>query len=207
MERKTFPMERRKRIALLAHDNTKTDLVQWAKDNKERLANHELFATGSTGEQLEDELGFDVYTLLHGPLGGDLQIGGKISEGDIDFLIFFLDPLTPVSHDTDVQALMRMAVLWNIPLACNRASADFMIASALMDQEYQRLLTEEIDSYGSLYSPSCLEEAVWKVLGGRDGGLRSVPWRAGDTLLICPTTNGVAHQSASSPARSRVGTP
>ena len=149
MERKTFPMEREKRIALLAHDNTKTDLVQWAKDNKERLANHELFATGSTGEQLEDELGVEVRTLLHGPLGGDLQIGGKISEGDIDFLIFFLDPLTPVSHDTDVQALMRMAVLWNIPLACNRASADFMITSALMDQEYQRLLTEEIDTYGS----------------------------------------------------------
>ena len=149
MERKTFPMERRKRIALLAHDNTKTDLVQWAKENKERLAHHKLFATGSTGEQLEDELGLEVRTLLHGPLGGDLQIGGMISEGDIDFLIFFLDPLTTVSHDTDVQALMRMAVLWNIPLACNRASADFMITSALMDEEYQRLLTEEIDTYGS----------------------------------------------------------
>ena len=135
MERKTFPMERQKRIALLAHDNTKTDLVQWAKDNKERLAHHELFATGSTGEQLEDELGFEVRSLLHGPLGETCRSGGKISEGDIDFLIFFLDPLTPVSHDTDVQALMRMAVLWNIPLACNRASADFMIASALMDQE------------------------------------------------------------------------
>jgi methylglyoxal synthase len=149
MERKKFPMERQKRIALLAHDNTKTDLVQWAKENKERLANHELFATGSTGEELEDELGFEVHTLLHGPLGGDLQIGGKISEGDIDFLIFFLDPLTPVSHDTDVQALMRMAVLWNIPIVCNRASADFMITSPLIDQEYQRLLTEEIDTYGS----------------------------------------------------------
>jgi methylglyoxal synthase len=149
MERKTFPMERQKRIALLAHDNTKNDLLQWAKENKERLANHDLFATGSTGEQLQEELGVEVHTLLHGPLGGDLQIGGMISEGDIDFLIFFLDPLTPVSHDTDVQALMRMAVLWNIPLACNRASADFMITSALMDQEYQRLLTEEIDTYGS----------------------------------------------------------
>ena len=149
MERKKFPMERQKRIALLAHDNTKTDLVQWAKENKAHLANHELFATGSTGEELEDELGFEVHTLLHGPLGGDLQIGGKISEGDIDFLIFFLDPLTPVSHDTDVQALMRMAVLWNIPIVCNRASADFMITSPLMDQEYQRLLTEEIDTYGS----------------------------------------------------------
>src|SRR3569623_499163 len=120
MERKTFPMERQKRIALLAHDNTKNDLLQWAKDNKERLANHDLFATGSTGEQMEEELGVEVPTLLHGPLGGAMQI---------EFLIFFLDPLTPVSHDTDVQALMRMAVLWNIPLACNRASADFMLTS------------------------------------------------------------------------------
>ncbi len=149
MEHKTFPMERQKRIALLAHDNTKTDLVQWAKDNKERLAHHALFATGSTGAELEDELGVEVRTLLSGPLGGDLQIGGKISEGDIDFLIFFLDPLTPLSHDSDVQALMRMAVLWNIPVACDRASADFMITSPLMDEEYQRRLTEEIDSYGS----------------------------------------------------------
>ncbi len=149
MERKTFPMKSQKRIALLAHDNTKTDLVQWVRDNKERLAHHELFATGSTGEALEDELGVEVRKLLSGPLGGDLQIGGKISEGDIDFLIFFLDPLTALSHNSDVQALLRMAVLWNIPVACDRASADFMITSPLMDEEYQRLLTEEIDTYGS----------------------------------------------------------
>ncbi len=149
MERKTFPMESQKRIALLAHDNTKTDLVQWARDNKERLTHHELFATGSTGEALEDELGVEIRKLLSGPLGGDLQIGGKISEGDIDFLIFFLDPLTALSHNSDVQALLRMAVLWNIPVACDRASADFMITSPLMDEEYQRLLTEEIENYGS----------------------------------------------------------
>ena len=149
MERKTFPMQTQKRIALLAHDNTKTDLIQWAKDNKERLAHHELFATGSTGEALEDELGVEVRKLLSGPLGGDLQIGGKISEGDVDFLVFFLDPLTALSHNSDVQALLRMAVLWNIPVACDRASADFMITSPLMDEEYQRRLTEEIDSYGS----------------------------------------------------------
>ncbi len=149
MESKTFPMERQKRIALLAHDNTKPDLVQWAKDNKERLAHHELFATGSTGEALENELGVEVRKLLSGPLGGDMQIGAKISEGEIDFLIFFLDPLTSLSHNSDVQALMRMAVLWNIPVACDRASADFMITSPLMDEEYQRLLTEEIDTYGS----------------------------------------------------------
>ncbi len=149
MESRTFPMERQKRIALLAHDNTKPDLVQWAKDNKERLAHHDLFATGSTGEALENELGVEVRKLLSGPLGGDMQIGAKISEGEIDFLIFFLDPLTSLSHNSDVQALMRMAVLWNIPVACDRASADFMITSPLMDEEYQRLLTEEIDTYGS----------------------------------------------------------
>src|SRR3712207_3705978 len=107
------------------------------------------YTTLFRSEQLEDELGVEVRTLLSGPLGGDLQIGGKISEGDIDFLIFFLDPLTPLSHDSDVQALMRMAVLWNIPVACDRASADFMLTSPLMDEEYQRRLTEEIDSYGS----------------------------------------------------------
>ncbi len=149
MESRTFPMERQKRIALLAHDNTKPDLVQWAKDNKERLAHHDLFATGSTGEALENELGVEVRKLLSGPLGGDMQIGAKISEGEIDFLIFFLDPLTSLSHNSDVQALIRMAVLWNIPVACDRASADFMITSPLMDEEYQRLLTEEIDTYGS----------------------------------------------------------
>ncbi len=149
MESRTFPMERQKRIALLAHDNTKPDLVQWAKDNKERLAHHDLFATGSTGEALENELGVEVRKLLSGPLGGDMQIGAKISEGEIDFLIFFLDPLTSLSHNSDVQALMRMAVLWNIPVACDRASADFMITSPLMDEEYQRLLTEKIDTYGS----------------------------------------------------------
>ena len=149
MERKTFPMKRQKRIALLAHDNTKSDLVEWAKDNKQRLARHEVLATGSTGEELEDQLGLEVCKLLSGPLGGDLQIGAKITEGDVDLLIFFLDPLTPLSHDSDVQALMRMAVLWNIPVACNRASADFMITSPLTGEEYQRLLTEELDTYGS----------------------------------------------------------
>ena len=149
MEHKTFPMEKKKRIALLAHDNTKSDLMEWVKDNKEQLAGHEVLATGSTGEELEDELGLEVRKLLSGPLGGDLQIGAKIAEGDIDFLIFFLDPLTPLSHDADVQALMRMAVLWNIPVACDRASADFMITSPLMGEEYERRITEEIDTYGS----------------------------------------------------------
>ncbi len=145
MDHKTLPMEKKKRIALVAHDNTKSDIVDWAKDNKERLANHELFATGSTGERLEEVLDTEIHTLTSGPLGGDQQIGAKITEGDIDFLIFFWDPLTALPHDPDVQALMRMAVLWNIPVACDKASADFMITSPLMDEEYQRLLTEQID--------------------------------------------------------------
>ncbi len=145
MAHKILPMEKRKRIALVAHDNTKPDLMEWVKDNRERLAQHELFATGSTSEQLEDELDTGIHALKSGPLGGDQQIGAKIAEGDIDFLVFFWDPLTPQPHDPDVQALLRMAVVWNIPVACDRASADFMIASPLMDEEYQRLLTEQID--------------------------------------------------------------
>ena len=146
MGHKALPMERKKRIALVAHDNTKPDLLDWAKDNRERLANHEIFATGSTGDLLEDELGTEINKLMSGPLGGDQQIGAKITEGDIDLLIFFWDPLEALPHDPDVKALMRMAVLWNIPIACDRASADFIITSPLMDEEYQRLLTEQIDS-------------------------------------------------------------
>jgi len=146
MAHKNLPMEKKKRIALVAHDNTKSDMVAWAKDNKQRLAHHELFATGSTGKQLEDALETEIHTLTSGPLGGDQQIGAKITEGEIDFLIFFWDPLTSLPHDPDVRALLRMAVLWNVPVACDRASADFMITSPLMDEEYQRLLTEQIDS-------------------------------------------------------------
>jgi methylglyoxal synthase len=105
-----------------------------------------LFATGSTGEQLEDVLDTEIHALISGPLGGDQQIGAKIAEGDIDFLVFLWDPLTPQPHDPDVKALLRIAVLWNVPVACDRASADFMITSPLMGEEYQRLLTEQIDS-------------------------------------------------------------
>lgn len=146
MEHRTLPIEKKKSIALVAHDNTKPDLMGWAKDNKDRLAHHELFATGSTGEMLEEELNVQIHKLKSGPLGGDQQIGAKISEGEIDFLVFFWDPLSPLPHDPDVKALLRMAVLWNIPVACDKASADFMITSPLMDEPYQRALTEEIDS-------------------------------------------------------------
>src|SRR5919107_970894 len=135
-------LEPRKRIALVAHDNKKRDLLEWAKWNRAILARHVVYATGTTGKLLEQELGFEVSKLQSGPLGGDQQIGARVTEGDIDFLIFFWDPLQPQPHDPDVKALLRMAVVWNIPIACNRASADFMISSPLMDAEYHRLVPD-----------------------------------------------------------------
>lgn len=135
-------MERRKRIALVAHDNKKQELLDWAEYNKDLLAHHEVYATGTTGGLLEKQLGLEVARLRSGPLGGDMQIGAKISDGDIDLLIFFWDPLTAQPHDPDVKALLRVAVVWNIPLACDRASADFIISSPLMDSEYRRKLPE-----------------------------------------------------------------
>jgi len=142
MTYKKIAMERDKKIALVAHDNKKQDLVEWAKYNRDLLAHHQVYATGTTGEILERELGFRIAKLQSGPLGGDQQIGAKIVDGSIDFLIFFWDPLEPLPHDPDVKALLRMAVVWNIPIACNRASADFMISSPLMDGEYDRLIPD-----------------------------------------------------------------
>ncbi|HVB73795.1 MAG TPA: methylglyoxal synthase [Ktedonobacteraceae bacterium] len=139
-------MENKKRIALVAHDNKKQDLMQWAAYNKPLLAKHELYATGTTGKLLEQELGIEVHKLQSGPLGGDQQIGAKISEHEIDLLIFFWDPLTQQPHDSDVKALLRISVVWNIPVACNRASADFMISSPLMTGDYERDLPE-YDNY------------------------------------------------------------
>ena len=139
---KKLVMEPRKKIALVAHDNKKRDLLEWAKYNRDLLAEHEVYATGTTGKILEQELGFEIIKLQSGPLGGDQQIGAKIVEGAIDFLIFFWDALESQPHDPDVKALLRMAVVWNIPTACNRASADFMISSGLMTQAYDRLLPD-----------------------------------------------------------------
>ncbi len=142
MERTELEMKQRKRIALVAHDNKKRDLLEWAAFNRELLADHELCATGTTAKLLQEHLRLEVVALQSGPLGGDQQIGGKIAEGDLDFLIFFWDPLKSMPHDPDVKALLRIAVVWNIPIACNRASADFMISSELMSEPYRRLLPD-----------------------------------------------------------------
>ena len=142
MKYKTIPMGMNKKIALVAHDNKKRDLIEWAKFNRDLLAHHKVFATGTTGGVLEKVLKFPIKRLESGPLGGDQQIGSKIVDGEIDFLIFFWDPLEPQPHDPDVKALLRMAVVWNIPIACDRASADFIISSPLMDATYDRIVPD-----------------------------------------------------------------
>lgn len=126
------------RIGLVAHDHKKRDLVEWARYNLAFLARHELWATGTTGTLLERELDRPVEKLQSGPLGGDQQMGALIAEGRIDFLVFFSDPLEPQPHDPDVKALLRLAVVWNIPIACNRASADLMVSSPLLEGSYVR---------------------------------------------------------------------
>jgi methylglyoxal synthase len=132
----------RKRIGLVAHDNKKQDLIEWARYNLGLLARHDLVATGTTGQMLQRELDLPVTLLQSGPLGGDLQIGAMIADGTIDFLVFFWDPLEPQPHDTDVKSLLRIAVVWNIPVACDRASADFMISSPLMTGTYERRIPD-----------------------------------------------------------------
>jgi methylglyoxal synthase len=135
-----------KRIALVAHDNKKRELLEWADYNRGGLLRHELYSTGTTGRLLQEQLGLRVTRLQSGPLGGDQQVGALIAEGVIDLLIFFWDPLEPMPHDPDVRALLRIAVVWNIPVASNRASADFLFSSPLMDQAYSRM-APDVESY------------------------------------------------------------
>ena len=123
-----------KRIALVAHDHRKGDLLDWAEYNREILADHVLYATGTTGRLLADRLGVPVTRFHSGPLGGDQQIGALIASGGLDVLVFFWDPMSPQPHDSDVKALVRIAVVWNIPIACNRTSADYLITSPLLGQ-------------------------------------------------------------------------
>ena len=131
-----FPMGERKRIALIAHDNRKPDLLEWARYNRGTLSRHLLYATGTTGMWLESDVGLEVKRFLSGPLGGDQQVGAGIAEGRIDFVIFFWDPLEPHPHDVDVKALLRIAVVYDVPIACNRATADFVLSSPLLEREY-----------------------------------------------------------------------
>lgn len=133
-------MGARKGIALIAHDNRKADLLEWARFNQGTLSRHDLFGTGTTGGLLAAELGLHVTRFKSGPLGGDQQVGAGIAEGRIDFVIFFWDPLEPQPHDVDVKALLRLAVVYNVPIACNRSTADFILSSPLMESAYDRLL-------------------------------------------------------------------
>lgn len=150
-------MQELKRIALVAHDNQKRELLDWVRFNRTKLSRHTLYATGTTGRVLEEELGVSIHRLMSGPLGGDQQLGAKIAEGEIDVLIFFWDPLEPLPHDPDVKALLRIAVMYNIPIANNRASADFLFSSPLMDEPYERAMID-MDLYQrrplpDLYAP------------------------------------------------------
>lgn len=151
MQTTTRTMPAHKHVALVAHDNCKPELLRWIKENKEKLQRHFLYATGTTGNMLSKETGLAIKSMISGPMGGDQQIGALISEGKIDVLIFFWDPLNAVPHDPDVKALLRIASVWNIPVATNRASAKFLFSSQLIEQEvdieipdYQAYLAERM---------------------------------------------------------------
>lgn len=131
-----------KKIALVAHDNKKSELIDWAIYNKQALSQHRLYGTGTTGKLLEQALGQSVSKFLSGPLGGDQQIGARIAEGKLDVLIFFWDPMEAQPHDPDIKALLRLGVVWNIPIANNRATADFLLTSPLMYQDYEVILPD-----------------------------------------------------------------
>ena len=133
----TFTIGKQKRIALIAHDGKKKELIEWCNTNKEILRNHFLCGTGTTARMISDYTDLPVKGYNSGPLGGDQQIGAKIVEGNIDFVIFFSDPLEAQPHDPDVKALLRIAQVYDIPIANNKATADFMITSKFMEEEYE----------------------------------------------------------------------
>jgi len=139
---KVRKVEASKRIALVAHDNKKDELIEWVIYNKSALSRHRLYATGTTGKMIEDALHQSVTKFLSGPLGGDQQIGGRIAEGKIDMMIFFWDPMEAQPHDTDIKALLRLGVAWNIPIACDRSTADFLLTSPLMSQGYEIMIPD-----------------------------------------------------------------
>lgn len=140
MSERTIQLQ--KRVALVAHDKRKEELLQWARQNKESLSKHQLVGTGTTGKIIEEELGLPVEKLITGPLGGDQQLGAMIAQGKMDLVIFFWDPLEAQPHDSDVKALIRLAVAWNIIIACNITTADFVMASPLMNEPYSAVIPE-----------------------------------------------------------------
>lgn len=145
-------MEKFKNIALVAHDNRKKDLVEWVEYNYKTLLGHQLICTGTTGKLVEEtilkkleedeEIEQEIIKLRSGPLGGDMQLGALIAEGKIDILIFFWDPMQPQPHDVDVKALLRITVVYNVPTACNRSTADFLVSSHLLSEKYEPRLAD-----------------------------------------------------------------